>query len=648
MKTLPELHLDRAGTRPATGAGYVPRHFEAQQPRSHPSRLRNPHLQLGLLLALVEIPLGWAGYFLMFSRFAAYDDEGYVLTFLKSFVQHGHLYDRVYSEYGPLFSELMGAVFSLPGFAVNHDHGRLVTLTIWLLTSLIVGISSYALTLDRFLAVLAEVGTFAILTALTNEPMHPIGLLVLLAAVVLGVIAFVLPRSPIAAWAILGTTVGAMTMVKANVGVLVAVAMILSAATGLPPCRTRRWLLPTTAVCFIVAPVILTSALAAPTWPRGFGLVLSLSALCCVLAFWYQPRAVAFVRPVHILVFACAALLTAILSVAGILLHGTSLKGAVQGIAILPLAHPKDYFIPAVLSSRTIMETVLSVPLAFVFLRAAAAGRVPHARGVGIVLRVIASVVILAACVETSPLAASMVWLVQVPLGGTARFRPHAPGPAERIVLSTFAVVWFLNQYPVAGSQTAISVIPCVVVGLIVLADATRLLRAGSAYPPLARRAVVLGAPVAVCIWLLWPVGGELVNAHAVYEHNTLLRLPGTGPIRVAGVEARALRRTTAVLKSRCATFYSEPGLNSFYFFTGQETPSLMNGTSWMEHFTASQQADIVRQLRQVPGLCILYSADAQSFWLRGRPLPDRPLVEYIAHNFHRYATVGIYEILVR
>lgn len=45
--------------------------------------------------------LGVAGYWLQFTTFMIYDDEGYVLLSLKHFTEHGGLYDRVYTQYGP-------------------------------------------------------------------------------------------------------------------------------------------------------------------------------------------------------------------------------------------------------------------------------------------------------------------------------------------------------------------------------------------------------------------------------------------------------------------------------------------------------------------------------------------------------------------
>ena len=54
---------------------------------------------------------------LLGTKFANWDDEGYVLISLKSYLTAGHLYSDVYSQYGPFFSWL--ASFSF-GFYTSH------------------------------------------------------------------------------------------------------------------------------------------------------------------------------------------------------------------------------------------------------------------------------------------------------------------------------------------------------------------------------------------------------------------------------------------------------------------------------------------------------------------------------------------------
>ena len=53
--------------------------------------------------AVLTVLLAMTAHAKMFTGFSAYDDEGYMLTALKSYVNHGHLYDQVFTQYGPFY-----------------------------------------------------------------------------------------------------------------------------------------------------------------------------------------------------------------------------------------------------------------------------------------------------------------------------------------------------------------------------------------------------------------------------------------------------------------------------------------------------------------------------------------------------------------
>src|ERR1700756_267587 len=81
-----------------------------------------------------------------FMGFAKYDDEGYLLISLKSFLNHGALYDDVFTQYGPFYYEFWGGVFSIFGIPVNHHGGRTMIMVVWVLSSLLIGLSTWRMT----------------------------------------------------------------------------------------------------------------------------------------------------------------------------------------------------------------------------------------------------------------------------------------------------------------------------------------------------------------------------------------------------------------------------------------------------------------------------------------------------------------------
>ena len=78
------------------------------------------------------IAAGFAGYQQIFATYAKYDDEGYVILSLASFLEGEPLYDSTYSQYGPAYYGADAAVHRLTGLPVSHDVTRIETLIVWL------------------------------------------------------------------------------------------------------------------------------------------------------------------------------------------------------------------------------------------------------------------------------------------------------------------------------------------------------------------------------------------------------------------------------------------------------------------------------------------------------------------------------------
>ena len=84
----------------------------------------------------IMIAAGFAGYQQIFSTFAEYDDEGYVMLSLASFSAGNPLYDETYTQYGPAFFMLESAFHKVTGLPISHDVTRMKTIGVWLICSL--------------------------------------------------------------------------------------------------------------------------------------------------------------------------------------------------------------------------------------------------------------------------------------------------------------------------------------------------------------------------------------------------------------------------------------------------------------------------------------------------------------------------------
>jgi hypothetical protein len=140
------------------------------------SSLLRPHVRSTLvatLLLAVVGAAGFAGYQQLFSSFASYDDEGYVLISLQSFLQGRPLYDATYSQYGPAYFTWHGLLHAVTGLPITSDVARLKTLLVWLSTAVLCAAYIFRMTGSRGIALVALLAVFFHLDRLGLEPAHP-------------------------------------------------------------------------------------------------------------------------------------------------------------------------------------------------------------------------------------------------------------------------------------------------------------------------------------------------------------------------------------------------------------------------------------------------------------------------------------------
>jgi hypothetical protein len=207
------------------------------------------------------------------------------------------------------------------------------------------------------------------------------------------------------------------------------------------------------------------------------------------------------------------------------------------------------------------------------------------------------------------------------------------------------AILQILHAYPVPGTQRAwglvVMCVPCVIA--IALA-APRL--------PLWHRTSPRWRPVAVgslAVLLTLGAGTSPLAAWHGYRQLTPLDLPGARLVRVNPKLALDLQRLTAVVRKRCDTFYSAPGLDSLYIYTNLPAP-----TGLLSNFPGALSTDEQRELasqltRADQGgsrVCIVRDLKHQTSWLAsyGRG----PLGKALARYGLRLALVGPYSVSIR
>ncbi|MBS1890695.1 MAG: hypothetical protein JST59_05345, partial [Actinobacteria bacterium] len=327
---------------------------------------RRVRIVVGVLgFALVTAILALIAHPKMFFGFHEYDDEGYMLTALKSFVNGGHLYDQVFTQYGPFYYELWGGLFSIFGIPVTHDAGRNVVTVVWVLSSLGFGLGILKLTRSIVLGLGTQILTFAALEVLTNEPMHPVSLIALLLAAIVLIGAFVRERESPYAMALLGATVAALVLTKINVGAFAAISVALACVVSYEALWRRRWPRIVVELLFVAIPILLMLSKFDEGWARHYAIHVAAAALAVVIALRANAPRRRDGGELRWLIGGFVVL--ALVSCVAIVGAGTSIHGLIDGVIRQPLRQSDAFTIPLNLSRRLYAMDVLAVGAALAY-----------------------------------------------------------------------------------------------------------------------------------------------------------------------------------------------------------------------------------------------------------------------------------------
>jgi hypothetical protein len=600
-----------------------------------------------------------AAYWLMFTQFAFYDDEGTVLTSLVLFKQGQPLYSDIVTQYGPFYFELYGGLSVLTGHELTHDVGRLLVVAEWTATSVVVGIACERLTGSLLLGLGGSASAFGVLDVLVAEPLHPISLTVLLVA--LAVAALTGPvtgrwATPLAA--LLGFAVAALTLTKINLGALALAALALAAASAWPPLAARRPLAWLIGAGFAVMPLVLMAGDLGNHDIRMF-LFLMLGAGGALVVAGAGVRGRAPPAPgltpwlrVAALVFAG----TAAASLVVILATGPSPADVYDGV-IVEAQRTREALISPLLLPRSgpwwgaasLAGAVAAVRLRDVVRVAAvwpALGRIAVGAGMWLSVAKSAPFAFGAASTGLEP-AVALAWIAAVPPAGANRIPLFA-----RIALPALALAQTLQVYPIAGSQVGAAQLLFIPLGALCLGDGLGQLRAWAE-----RRGALLRSRLEVAtaaaaaglagllVWTLMVQPGR--EARDRYADQPSLALHGAQRIHLPAQEVDTYTRLVALLREHCSAFAGYPSVSSLYLWSGIEPPRGGLTGPWMYLLTAERQQRVVDELRRAERPCAIRNPLLEFFWLRGRPAPDTPLVHYIVDDYRPAEDVNGYRLLL-
>ena len=590
-------------------------------------------------------PILWRiAYPAMFSRFQPYDDEGYLLVSVRSYMAGNALYDDVFTQYGPFHYQLLSGIFRAAGGAPTHDDGRLLTLAIWLIAGALAGIAAYVFTRSVLLAVGSQMLAFMALFTVTNEPLHPGAMLCLLLLALAGSLAMI-SWLPQAGWFVVGSLTALMALTKVNIGGL---ALIAVAVAAIVSSDAPRWARGVAALALPLVPFALMARDLGDAGILGYALVVG-SAGATVVAFGaLDPRPTRWRETLKWLGTGVGATTVVVLGAA--VIQGASISGLIEGVLLRPLGQSEAFTLPMLLAPGAVTWAVVTAVVGGGLAVLLAQRRIRLHPVAGAAIRIIGGLLMLLAIggLFRSGLPS---FASGIPLAWVALLPDEERGRRRGAILSLacLCVLQALHAYPVAGSQTAWSGLLLAPLGAVAIGDGVRLLARGRL--PSRRALVVAATMLPVVLALAWVAAGPLRSLHqnvfGGYLSFSSPALSGAERLRMNRPSSRAFTKVTARLRQECGTFYSWPGMNSFYLFAQQEPPTTLNATHWMTLFDDDLQRRVVEDIRGTEDLCVLRNQGITAFWLQGRPEPQGPLTTYLAENFVPRVTVQGYEILV-
>jgi hypothetical protein len=596
------------------------------------------------VLLLGAMAMYVVGYGAIFSSFSRYDDEGANLIQLKSFISNGSLYNSVYGQYGPFFYQALGALFSLMRVPITHDAGRFVTLSFWIASSMMIGISAYKLTRNIAIALAVQLVVFGSLSALVDDPMWPGGLIATLLSGAALVATTIRQSAPIAI-SLLGVIIACLILTKINVGILALAAFLLTAAQLYRVFVERKWLKVSIEIGFVLTPLLLMLPNIQEIWVQRYAI--HVCAAAAALVWVMRSHRVLVYRSNRELVLFGGALCS---TMAFICLYamstGTSWNALFNAIIVNPLLVSSVFITPIQIPVSLLALDAIALLAAYVHVRNIdnkqnlSRASVLLAIGFASVFATLSSGSILPRVNVYELITLSFCWMALIHEDSTNQVSVFV-----RRLVPAFALIQALHAYPVAGSQRALSCFLLVIVGAILISDAIidlRCAHGNGGVVPCGTTSAVMGLMVLLAIGSL---SIEYRFARRSFDLHIPLGLIGSNRIRLAPEQAMLYRKISEAINESCKSFITLPGLNSFYLWTGQDPPSHFNVGFWTALFDDRLQEQLVRNFENIDRLCLLKNNALENFWAKGKVPKDGPLVAFSENAFQPIAVFGDYEL---
>ncbi len=598
--------------------------------------------RFAVVLALQMSLFGISAFFQQFSLFRFWDDEGGLMMSLNQFLQGNALYSHMYAQYGPVYYLFHAILNKITGLGVTHDSIRGLTILMRLSIAALSGAVVVRITRSVTAGALACLLAFMASLGLINEPGHPQGLclLVLFIAALLACWQRLEMPMPVRAF-FLGAAGGLLVMTKINLGIFYMVALALSLAFS---ASMQRWMSVVRAA-LLIAGIALPVILMSPFLTQQWALLLAASVVAPMVAVWLLLRSHAEKIPLLSSgAMATAGLLASVALIGGTVLLGeTTASDLLHGVLLQHIGFENVFRFPISFNLPCLAGSLALLAWGVLLGRKTVDGEIQASRK-KLLLACIMITAGLACCLAVflgaDHLADSFIPLLGL-LALSIRFG-SSNAPFGRLFLCLLAVLELLWVFPVAGSQRACASVLAVTGIAVLLHDGFSML------PQLSRRRAGYALIIALLSLHLF-VLFTARNDYRTYRSHPPLALPGASLLRLPADQSRVFRELTAFLSANADAFVTYPGMNSLYFWTGQDSPLSKNTTHWMTLLKSDEQQQLVDELQSVEQskrVLLVQNKNIINFWMQGRTILPLPLVKHLSQRFPRQvASFGDYVV---
>ena len=514
---------------------------------------------------------------------------------LKGLLEGHSLYTEVYSQYGPVFFQFYEVIYRFFSIDLTHDNNRMLTLIGWLVTSGLAARLMFRIHGSQLVSLICFVVVFFYLEVTVKEPGHPQQFSFIL--ILLALLVSTGSRVVVLAF-LVGSLVAMLVLVKVNLGVFLGSVVL---ATAFSVSRGHQ-------------KIALAIALLITFFAFGFSVLsshYSVGNMSLLLTLFLSVTAISVTQKEAISIPG---------RVIGAFVGGAAITAGLSiGLSLFSRSQPTDLFWSVVTqhtqltkgqdSLYSVMGLVIALfglLAALVYMYVLKTATVVYLNRVKVFygIAVLAVVMVGFAAESNSRLVAGntvygnagLIWWLAPGLAWLYSVSSQSKKKYSRLGLAFASVMFIVGAYPVPGSQISYSTVLLVLIAIGSLHDVS------IGLSPFGRLKlnVIAGNTLKALVLILFITGVQKSYfAQQSYKHRVSMGLPGSKLIHLPANQSALFTELVESINTYCSTFITIYGVNSLYFWTGQQPPTWWNLTIWPPYLTVEMQQDMISQMNK-------------------------------------------------